>query len=360
VKKPLPKYYDSAATTPVHEDVLKAMLPYFSELFGNASSNHIYGKQAKTAIDKARHQVANIINAEDNEVYFTSGATEAINWALKGYLEANPEKGNHIITVKTEHKAVLNTCEYLETKGYEVTYLDVDKNGLISLGQLKESIKPETSMISVMYVNNEIGVIQDIQKIGAIAKENGAAFFCDATQAIGKVPVNVVKENIDMLCLSAHKFNGPKGIGALYIKNGIKVEPLIHGGGQEKGLRAGTSNTPLIVGLGEACNVANQSLSEKIEELLKKKQELTNYFEENNIGLENFKYSTKAPHILSITLNNLEADEFLMMKNNEFIASTGSACNSSIIEDSHVLKATKRKNIRNVVRISISAHTTKE
>lgn len=352
MNKPLPKYYDSAATTPVHGDVLKAMLPYFSEIFGNASSNHIYGKQAKTAIDQARHQVANIINAEDNEVYFTSGATEAINWALKGYLEENPEKGNHIITVKTEHKAVLNTCEYLETKGYDVTYLDVDKNGLISLGQLKEFIKPATSIISVMYVNNEIGVIQDIQTIGEIAKENGVVFFCDATQAVGKVKIDVNKDNIDLLCLSAHKFNGPKGIGALYITDGIKLTPLLHGGGQEKGLRAGTSNTPLIVGLGEACRIAKESFDNKIEQLSLKRSTILEYFKQNNLGKENFTNSLRAPHIINIKLNDIEADEFLMSKAQEFVAATGSACNSSIIEISHVLKAIGNENSK-TIRVSL-------
>jgi cysteine desulfurase len=352
VNKPLPKYYDSAATTPVHEDVLKAMLPYFSEMFGNASSSHIYGKQAKLAIEKARHQVANIINAEDNEIYFTSGATEAINWALKGYLEANPEKGNHIITVKTEHKAVLNTCEYLESKGYDVTYLDVDKNGLISLDQLKSSIKPETSIISVMHVNNEIGIIQDIESIGLIAKESGVVFFCDATQAIGKVIVDVDRYNIDILCLSAHKFNGPKGIGALYIKNGITMTSLLHGGGQERGLRAGTSNTPLIVGLGEAARIACQKLNGNSNDFLLKKNALIEYIEGLNIGTVNFNNRATAPHILSITLNNMEAEEFLMIKTKEFVASTGSACNSSIIEESHVTKALGLKKNMNI-RISI-------
>lgn len=183
----LPKYLDAAATTPVDPRVVDAMLPYFSEIFGNASSNHVYGKQAKQAIEVARNQVAQLINADSKEMYFTSGATEAINWAIKGYLEANPEKGNHIITVKTEHKAVLNTCEFLETKGYEVTYLNVDENGLISFAELQKAISSQTALICIMYVNNEIGIIQDIPEIGKIAQENNVTFFCDATQAIGKV-----------------------------------------------------------------------------------------------------------------------------------------------------------------------------
>jgi cysteine desulfurase len=193
------KYYDAAATTPVDPRVLEKMTPYFSEIFGNASSNHAYGREAKKAIEEARHYVAELINAEDSEIYFTSGATESINWAIKGILEANPDKGNHIITVKTEHKAVLKTCEFLETKGYEVTYLNVDENGLIQFGELEDSITENTCMICVMYVNNEIGVIQDIPKIGKLAREKEIVFFCDATQAVGKIPVDVLNDQIDML-----------------------------------------------------------------------------------------------------------------------------------------------------------------
>jgi cysteine desulfurase len=337
--KTLPKYWDAAATTPVDPRVVEAMLPYFSEIFGNASSNHIYGKQAKSAIEEARKQVAEIINSDPKEIYFTSGATEAINWALKGYLEANPEKGNHVITVKTEHKAVLNTCEYLETKGYEVTYLNVDENGLINLTDLEDAIKPNSALIAIMYVNNEIGILQDIPNIGKIARKNGVVFFCDATQAIGKVPVNVVTDEIDMLCLSGHKFNGPKGIGALFLRNGIELTPLFHGGGQEKGLRAGTYNTPLIVGLGEAARIARKEFAVRLEKLYAKRKEIENYFDENDIGTFNFSNQSRAPHILSVSIKHGDAEDFLIDKAQEFVASTGSACNSSIIEKSHVLKA---------------------
>ena len=337
--KTLPKYYDAAATTPVDPRVLEKMLPYFSEIFGNASSNHIYGKQAKRAIDEARKHVAEIINADPKEIYFTSGSTEAINWALKGYLEANPEKGNHIITVKTEHKAVLNTCEYLESKGYEVTYLDVNENGLINLTDLESAIQPHTALISVMYVNNEIGIIQDIPTIGAIAREHNVVFFCDATQAIGKIPVDVVADKIDMLCLSGHKFNGPKGIGALYIHEGIHLTPIIHGGGQERGLRAGTYNTPLIVGLGEATRIAQVEFKERVERLFEKRREIENYFNENELGTVNFSNQPIAPHIVSIMLKNTDAEDYLLEKSNEFVASTGSACNSRIFEISHVMIA---------------------
>jgi cysteine desulfurase len=333
------QYLDTAATTPVDPRVVEKMTPYFTEIFGNASSNHIYGKQAKRAIDEARIQVASIINAEQSEIYFTSGSTESINWALKGYLDANPDKGNHIITVKTEHKAVLNTCEYLETKGFEVTYLDVDHNGLISLDELRNSITPNTSMICVMYVNNEIGVIQDIPKIGEIARSQNIAFFCDATQAIGKVPVDIEKDNIDLLCFSGHKMNGPKGIGALYIKKNIKISPLIHGGGQEKGLRGGTYNTPLIVGFGEACRLAKDDFELRLEKLQRKRQEIIDYYEGNGIGILNFKDVSTTPHILSITLHNQDAEDYLLVNAREFVASTGSACSSGLVQRSHVLQA---------------------
>ncbi len=337
--KNFPKYWDAASTTPVDSRVLEKMLPYFSEIFGNASSNHIYGKQANRAIEEARKYVAKIINADPKEIYFTSGATEAINWALKGYLDANPDKGNHIITVKTEHKAVLNTCEYLETKGYEVTYLNVDENGLIQLEELEETITQNTCLICVMYVNNEIGVIQDIPKIGKLAREKGIVFFCDATQAVAKIPVDVFKDQIDMLCFSGHKMNGPKGIGALFIREGIHLTPLIHGGGQERGLRAGTYNTPLIVGLGETARIAREEFTERVENLIGKRREIESYFIENDLGTINFYYQPRAPHIISITLENKDAEDFLIKQAQVFVASTGSACNSSLVQASHVFKA---------------------
>ena len=348
----LPKYLDAAATTPVDKRVLDAMYPYFSEIFGNASSNHIYGLQAKKVIENARSQVAKLINADSKEILFTSGATESINLALKGFVESNNEKGNHIITVKTEHKAVLSTCEYLETKGFEVTYLDVDRNGLISLMDLKNAIKETTLLIAIMYVNNEIGVIQSIEAIGKIAQEQNICFFCDATQAVGKVKVDVLADNIDMLCFSGHKLNGPKGIGVLYKKNNIELTPLLHGGSQENGLRAGTYNTPLIVGLGKACDIISEEFDMQISNLLENRNELEKYYEENSIGIINFKEVERAPHILSITLNDIKAEEYLIMKSKEFSASTGSACNSNIVVDSHVLIAINKKN-KNTIRISI-------
>ena len=328
------------------------MLPYFAEFYGNASSNHSFGKKAKDAIEKSRVQVSNLINSNNKEIIFTSGATESINLGVKGYLEANSDKGNHIITVKTEHKAVLATCEYLESKGFEVTYLDVDKNGLINLKELTKSITNSTLLICVMYVNNEIGVIQPIKEIGKIARENNIAFLCDATQAVGKIVVDVEEDYIDMLCFSAHKLKGPKGIGVLYKKAGIKLAPLLHGGGQESGLRGGTYNTPLIVGMGKACEIAENEFDRNIQALLNKREAIESHYENNNIGVVNFKEVATAPHILSVTLKNREAEEYLMLKSKEFVASTGSACNAEIFEISHVLKAIGITN-NQTIRISI-------
>ena len=346
-------YLDTASTTKIDQRVLDEMLPYFTEFYGNASSSHKFGEIAKKAIEKSRTQVANIINCNKDEIIFTSGSTESINFAIKGYVESNPDKGNHIITVKTEHKAVLSTCEYLETKGYEVTYLDVNENGLISLDQLRESIKETTLIVVIMYVNNETGVIQPIKDIGKLCNTKNIAFFCDATQAVGKIDVNIEEDQIDILCFSGHKLNGPKGIGVLYKKKRIELTPLIHGGGQENGLRGGTYNTPLIVGLGKACEIISQEFKEKNQKLINRRKEVEMFYEDNNIGKVNFKNVETALHIISITLNNFEAEEYLMLKSKEFVASTGSACNSEIIEISHVLKATGITKQKNIIRISI-------
>lgn len=360
IKTNLPNYFDNASTTKVDQRVLDAMQPYFAEIYGNASSNHSFGKMAKEAIEKSRNQVATLINSNPSEIIFTSGATESINFALKGYVESNFDKGNHIITVKTEHKAVLATCEYLETKGIEVTYLDVDRYGLISINDLKNAIRNDTFLICVMYINNETGVIQPFREIGSVAKDNKIVFFCDATQAVGKIIVDVEEDNIDMLCFSGHKLNAPKGIGVLYKKREIELTPLFHGGGQENGLRAGTYNTPLIVGLGKACDIAHNELKNNAAIVEDISQHLIQELKKINgsiiFGNENFRVS----NIIDVLIPGLNADVFISRSYN-LALSNGSACTSQIIESSHVLKAMGLNDLEcnECIRISIDK-TTKE
>lgn len=331
-------YLDNASTTRINEEVLNAMMPYFNQFYFNASSNHKEGVLVKNEIEKSRELCAELIHAKPSEIIFTSGATESINYALKGFFEENFENGNHLITCKTEHKAVLNTCEYLETKGIEVTYLDVDINGLIDLDELENSITPETALISIMFANNETGVIQDIKSIGEIAQRHNISFFCDATQAIGKVDIDVNSFNIDMLCMSAHKINGPKGIGFLYVKSGIQLTPLIHGGSQENDNRGGTYNSPLIVGLGKACEIAqknSKNVSENYKEIW---SYVLNCIKDNN-GIEIIgDLNQRLFNIINLKINNLDASVFVE-SSKEFAVSNGSACTSRIIEGSHVLKA---------------------
>lgn len=336
-KDKMPLYLDAAATTPVDPRVLEAMLPYFSEIFGNASSQHIYGQQAKAAVEKAREQVASIVNVEPSEIIFTSGATEAINLAIKGYWEANRDRGNHLITVKTEHKAVLATHEYLETLGVEVTYLNVDRNGLISFDELTSSLRPDTILVSAMHVNNETGIIQDIYRIASICADQEIAFFTDATQAVAHIPTDYSDDAISMACFSAHKFGGPKGIGALVVKKGITIAPQIHGGGQENGLRSGTYNTPLIVGFGEVCALMK---NERITNTANTEEFRSRYLqriEVENTGRYYLPAEEVSPHIISIALNERVSDEYISMHARQIAISAGSACSSALIQQSHVL-----------------------
>ncbi len=355
MKSKHPIYFDYSATTPTHPDVLDAMIPYFSHNWGNASSiNHSCGESAKKSIELARAQVASIINADVQEITFTSGATEAINIGLIGAYLANKDKGNHIITVVTEHKAVLECSSYLESIGAELTILGVKEDGLIDVSELERTIKPETLLVSVMHVNNETGVIQDINRIGAICKEKGVLFFCDASQSVGKLKIDVIESQIDLLCLSGHKFNGPKGIGALCIKKGIPVEPILFGGGQEKGLRPGTHNTPLIVGLGKACEIAQLTAPDTYKRMTSIQNDIEQYFLNNNIGRPLVNHSRRSPFISSIILNELDSDTFILMNKSKICISSGSACNSEAIEPSHVILAMTQDNkaADRVIRLS--------
>ena len=257
-------YFDNSATTRIRSDVLDAMMPYLTREYGNASSLYSIGRRSKRAIDNARRQVSELIKCNPNEIYFTGGGSESDNMALKGYAYANKKKGNHIITSKIEHPAILETCQNLERKGFEITYINVDENGSIKIDELENAIKPATILISIMYANNEIGTIQPINKISQIAKKNNIVFHTDAVQAVGNVDIDVKRDNIDMLSISAHKINGPKGVGALYIKNGINIEKYINGGHQEKSMRAGTENVAGIVGMGKACEIANINIIKHI------------------------------------------------------------------------------------------------
>lgn len=333
-------YMDSSATTPVRKEVVEEMLPYMTENFGNPSSIYEIGKISKHAIDKARKKVADALGAEESEIYFTSGGTESDNWAIKGIAFANRNKGKHIITSSIEHHAVLHTCAWLEGKGFEVTYLPVDKYGMVSPEGLKKAIREDTILISIMLANNEIGTIQPLEEIGKIAKENRVYFHTDAVQAIGHVPIDVKKMNIDLLSLSGHKFEGPKGCGALYIRNGVKIEPLLHGGTQEKKRRAGTENVPAIAGLGKAIELAAAETEESNKTLLELRERLIIEFLKIPKTHLNGHPTQRLANNVNVTFEYIEGESLLLLLNAKGIsASTGSACNSTSLEPSHVLTA---------------------
>jgi cysteine desulfurase len=339
----LPIYLDNHATTPVDPRVLDAMLPYFKEVFGNAASrNHSFGWEAEEAIEKARKQVANLVGANAKEIVLTSGATESNNLALKGVAEMYAERGNHIITAASEHKAVLDTCKHLEKDGYRVTYLPLKADGLIDLDMLKESFTEKTILVSIMYANNEIGVVQPIREIGRMCKERGILFHTDAVQAIGKIPVNVLEDNIDIMSMSGHKLYGPKGVGALYVRRRnprVQLTAQIDGGGHERGMRSGTLNVPGIVGLGEACAIAQREMAEETARLQAMrdslKDKLTSELDEVFI---NGSWEHRLPHNLNISFAYVEG-ESLLMGINDIAVSSGSACTSATLEPSYVLKA---------------------
>lgn len=333
-------YMDHAATTYAAPEVVEAMLPYFSEKFGNPSSVYGIGQENKAAVDEARAKVAAAINAEPNEIYFTAGGTESDNWVLKGVAFANIRKGKHIITTAVEHHAVLHAAEWLQSQGFEVTYLPVDQYGMVSPADVEKAIRPDTILISVMYANNEVGTIQPIAEIGAIARAHGIYFHTDAVQAVGHVPIDVKAEHIDMLSLSGHKFYGPKGIGVLYIRRGVRIQNLLHGGAQESRHRAGTENVAGIVGLGAAIERAVAAMPEESARLTTMRDHMIRELLKVPASHLNGHPTQRLPNNVNITFEYIEGEGILLLLNMFGIcASTGSACNSASLEPSHVLTA---------------------
>ena len=338
----LPVYLDNNATTKVDPRVLDAMMPYFTEDFGNAASrNHPFGWKAEEAVDYAREQIAGLIGANEKEIIFTSGATESNNLAIKGVFEMYAEKGRHIVTVTTEHKAVLDTCKHLEKLGAEITYLSPGEDGLVTTEQVASAIRPDTILVSIMYANNEIGVIQPIREIGAICKKNGVLFHSDATQAVGKILVDVVADGIDLMSFTAHKMYGPKGIGALYVRRKnprVKVTAQMDGGGHERGMRSGTLNVPGIVGFGKACELAGKEMNVDAERLSVLRDKLENALLALEESYVNGDKNHRLPHTSNISFKFVEG-EGLMMAIKDIAVSSGSACTSASLEPSYVLKS---------------------
>lgn len=357
-------YLDNAATTKVAPEVYEEMKPYFEELFGNAASIYRFAGESRKAVERARETVADFLGAKPNEIYFTGGGSESDNWALKGIADSLKDKGKHIITTKIEHHAILHTCEYLEKQGYEITYLNVDENGLVDIDELKASIRPDTILVSVMFANNEIGSIEPIKEIGEITKEKGIYFHTDAVQAYGHVEINVDELNIDLLSASGHKINGPKGIGILYIRNTVKIGPFIHGGAQERGKRAGTHNTPGIVGFGKATELAKARLDKRKEY----ETNLRDYLIDR--VLDEVPYTKLNGHRTKRLSNNanfsfrfIEGESLLIMLDQKGICgSSGSACTSGSLDPSHVLLAIglPHEIAHGSLRLTLSDETTKE
>ncbi|MCP4355395.1 MAG: IscS subfamily cysteine desulfurase [Proteobacteria bacterium] len=361
----MPIYMDYQATTPTDSRVVEAMVPFMDEFFGNAASvTHSYGWDAENAVSRARKQVSDLINANEKDIVFTSGATESNNLALKGAMEFYSSKGNHLITVATEHKCVIESANYLKSQGKDVTFLEVDKHGRINLEELKQAITNKTVMVSVMAANNETGILQDIEAIGKICKENKVLFHTDAAQAFGKIEIDVEKMNIDLMSISAHKIYGPKGVGALYVrrKPRVRLIPIIHGGGQERGLRSGTLATPLIVGFGKAADIAKQEMREESKKL----QDLKSYMYDELIkALEevylNGSLKHSLPNCLNLSFGYVEG-ESLVMAIRDLAVSTGSACTSESLEGSYVLKAmgNTEEMAHSSIRFGLGRYTSKE
>lgn len=357
-------YLDNAATTKVAPEVYSAMKPYFEEIYGNAASIYRFAGESRKAVENARETVANFLGAKPNEIYFTGGGSESDNWALKGIAESLKDKGNHIITTKIEHHAILHTCEYLEKHGYEITYLGVDENGVVDIEELKSAIRPTTILVSIMFANNEIGTIEPIKEIGQITKEKGIYFHTDAVQAYGHLPINVDELNIDLLSASGHKINGPKGMGIMYIRNGVKIGAFIHGGAQERSRRAGTHNTPGIVGFGKATELA----AAKMEARQKYESELRDYLIERVLAeVPHTKLNGHRTNRLSNNANFsfrfIEGESLLIMLDQKGVCgSSGSACTSGSLDPSHVLLAIglPHEIAHGSLRLTLSDETTKE
>ena len=362
----LPIYLDNNATTPVDPQVLQAMLPYFKEHFGNAASrSHSFGWTAAEAVTQAREQVAQLINADPAEIVFTSGATEAVNLAIKGVYEMYAVKGNHIITCATEHKAVLDTCRHLEKRGADITYLGVNPNGILDMDALKAAIRPDTILISIMTANNETGVLQPVKEIGAVARQHDIIFFTDATQALGKIPVDVMSDHIDMLCLSAHKIYGPKGTGALYVRRKsprVRLVAQIDGGGHEKGMRSGTLNVPGIVALGKCCALCLQQMTEDAHRVGALRDHLEKELTAIAHVTVNGSIIHRLPNVTNLAFAGIPGNELLTEINRTIAVSSGSACTSANPEPSHVLKAMERSDAlaKSSIRFGLGRFTTRE
>jgi cysteine desulfurase len=362
----LPVYLDHNATTPCDPRVLEAMLPYFTENFGNAASrNHAYGWQAEEAVKYAREQVANLIGAQSEEIVFTSGATEADNLALKGVFETYAGKGNHIITCNIEHRAVLDPCRHLEKLGAEITYLEVKSDGLIDLDELERSFKTTTILVAIMYANNEIGTVMPVKEISAIAKGKGVLVFTDATQAVGKIPVNINEDGIDLMAFNAHKIYGPKGVGALYVRRKnprVKLAAQMDGGGHERGMRSGTLNVPGIVGFGQACEICMNEMSNDAERIRRLRDKLEKALLDIEGTCVNGNEHYRLPHVANISFKHAESEGLMAALNKDIAVSSGSACMSASLEPSYVLKALGLRDdmARSALRFSLGRYTTED
>ncbi len=356
-------YLDHAATTPMVPEVVGVMNDFFDGCYGNASSLHVFGQESRKAVEEARKAVSGLINADPSEVVFTSGGTEADNTAIKGVAFANKERGNHIITTKIEHDAVLKTCRYLEGSGFEITYLDVDDKGMVDPRDVKSAITGKTILVSIMHANNEIGTVQPIGEIGAICRESGVYFHTDAVQTFGKLPIDVMGMNVDLLSVSAHKIYGPKGVGALYVRNGVRIEPIMHGGGHERGLRSGTENVPAIAGFAKACELAKSDMAAEAERLTQLRDRLI----DGILGIPGTRLNghpeKRLPNNVNISFKGIEGEGLVLRLDDKGIAaSTGSACSSHSLEPSHVLLAIglEHGDAHGSLRLTLGRQTTEE